>query len=629
MAYEFLRQHQPFIYPKSPTPDLLDEIANIKRRIERDVVGAENLERDVKLGSGGIREIEFVVQALQLIHGARHPFLQESSTFKALRGLRQLDLLPREEVLTLDKAYRFLRRVEHRLQIEAEQQTHTVPQEQTALRRLALSLRFSSEQEFTAVLREHMRAVRSVFQRVITETHVEPVQPNRAIFSDQKRAAKALGDLAQGPTGFHIAPRTRQIFRKLRPVLLEWLTRSADPDTSLNQFVRFVEAYGLRSLLFELLVTNPRLLELLVKTFDASRFASELLIRRPQLFEEITRGEQLDQAIALEEHLRRLNLLNLGGASFDAVRAYRQTQLLRILLRDVLSLSALTGPQTELAALAEACLLFVIKLLGSEQLTIIALGKFGGREISYGADLDVVFVGDDIRAAQNLIVTMAQPTAEGNIWVLDARLRPEGEKGPLVCSLETYRSYYASRAQPWELQALTRARAFTGPLQNEFIEIAKRAWDTAGQYADLGVRIDNMLERIRRERGSGSDFLDFKTGTGGMIEGEFLVQALQMRENIWETNWENAVDRLHEAGCLSDSELANLKNAYRFLRKCELALRRYENKGVSVISDNPTEQRKLAVRVGCPDLDGFRAKYVDARERIHALYNRHIKNASD
>ena len=629
LAYEFLRQHQPFIYPKSPTPDLLDEIANIKRRIERDVVGADNLERDVKLGSGGIREIEFVVQALQLIHGARHPFLQESSTFKALRGLRQLDLLPHEEVLTLDKAYRFLRRVEHRLQIEAEQQTHTVPQEPTALRRLALSLRFSSEQDFTAVLRQHMRAVRSVFQRVITEAHVEPVQPDRAIFSDQKRAAKALGDLAQGPTGFHIAPRTRQIFRKLRPVLLEWLTRSADPDTTLNQFVRFVEVYGLRSLLFELLVTNPRLLELLVKTFDASRFASELLIRRPQLFEEITREEQLDQAITLEGHLRRLNSLDLGGARFDAVRAYRQTQLLRILLRDVLSLSALTGPQTELAALAEACLLFVIKLLGSEQLTIIALGKFGGREISYGADLDVVFVGDNIRAAQNLIVTMAQPTAEGNIWVLDARLRPEGEKGPVVCSLETYRSYYAGRAQPWELQALTRARVSTGPLQNEFIEIAKRAWDTASQHADLGVRIDNMLERIRRERGSGSDFLDFKTGTGGMIEGEFLVQALQMRENIWETNWENAVDRLHKAGCLSDSELANLKNAYRFLRKCELALRRYENKSVSVISNNPTEQRKLAVRVGCPDVDGFRANYVDARERIHALYNRHIKNASD
>src|SRR6266853_1191107 len=164
LAYEFLRQHQPFIYPKSPTPDLLDEIARIKRRIERDMVGADKLERDVKLGRGGIREIEFIVQTLQLIHGAYHPFLQESSTFKALRGLRQLDLLPREEVLTLDKAYRFLRRVEHRLQIEAEQQTHTVPQEPKALRRLALSLRFSSGQDFTAVLRQHMRAVRSIFE---------------------------------------------------------------------------------------------------------------------------------------------------------------------------------------------------------------------------------------------------------------------------------------------------------------------------------------------------------------------------------------------------------------------------------------------------------------------------------
>src|SRR6266498_5168464 len=137
LAYEFLRQHQPFIYPRSASPDLLDEIAGIKRRIERDIVGADKLERDVKLGRGGIREIEFIVQALQLIHGARHPFLQETSMLRALRALRELDLLPRGEVLTLDKTYRFLRRVEHRLQIEAEQQTHTVPEETDALGRLA------------------------------------------------------------------------------------------------------------------------------------------------------------------------------------------------------------------------------------------------------------------------------------------------------------------------------------------------------------------------------------------------------------------------------------------------------------------------------------------------------------
>jgi glutamate-ammonia-ligase adenylyltransferase len=629
LAYEFLRQHQPFIYPKSPTPDLLDEIANIKQRIERDMVGPDKLERDVKLGVGGIREAEFVVQALQLIHGAHHPFLQEPSMLKALRGLRQLDLLPRDDVLTLDKTYRFLRRVEHRLQIESEQQIHTVPREREALQRLAWSLRFSSAEDFTAALRERMCAVRPIFRRIISETPAEPAKINLEIFSDQKRAGKALVDLAQGPASFHVAPRTRQTFRKLRPILLQWLIKAADPDATLNQFVRFVETYGLRSLLFELLVTNPRLLELLVKTFDGSRFASELLIRRPQLLEDIARDPTFDEPRSVAENLRRLNSLGADASNLDPVRAYRQRQLLRIILRDVLGLASLVESQAELFALAEACLLFMIKLLGSEQLTIIALGKFGGREISYGADLDVVFVGDDIRAAQNLIITMAQPTAEGNIWVLDARLRPEGEKGPLVCSLETYQSYYASRAQPWELQALTRARAFTGPLQNEFIEIAKGAWDTAGQHVDLGVRIDNMLERIRRERGSGSDFLDFKTGTGGMIEGEFLVQALQMRGDIWEPNWGRALDRLRETGRVTDSETAKLKDAYAFLRRCESVVRRFDNKSISAFPSDPSEQRKLAIRLGHQDLDAFRAKYVDARESIHALYNRHIKNASD
>src|SRR2546428_688664 len=126
LAYEFLRQHQPFIYPSSPTPDLFDEIASIKRRIERDVVGTDKLEHDVKLGRGGIREVEFVVQTLQFIHGARHAFLQEPSTLKALQALHQLDLLPRDAVVVLEKGYHFLRQVEHRLQIGAEQQTHTV-----------------------------------------------------------------------------------------------------------------------------------------------------------------------------------------------------------------------------------------------------------------------------------------------------------------------------------------------------------------------------------------------------------------------------------------------------------------------------------------------------------------------
>src|SRR5436190_4146604 len=168
LAYEFLRQHQPFIYPRSPTPDLLDEVARIKRRIERDIVGHENIDRDVKLGAGGIREIEFVVQALQLLHGARHAFLQETSTLKTLPVLAELELIPRNEARTLEAAYRFLRSVEHRLQIEAEQQTHTVPQDGEPLEVLARSLAFPDGAALLAELRKQMGAVRTIFKRVVS-----------------------------------------------------------------------------------------------------------------------------------------------------------------------------------------------------------------------------------------------------------------------------------------------------------------------------------------------------------------------------------------------------------------------------------------------------------------------------
>jgi glutamate-ammonia-ligase adenylyltransferase len=301
---------------------------------------------------------------------------------------------------------------------------------------------------------------------------------------------------------------------------------------------------------------------------------------------------------------------------------------LRIILREVLGLASPTATCIELSDLAEACLLFAVRLLGAEQITTIALGKFGGREISYGADLDVLFVGDDNRATQKLMTAMTQPTAEGNIWALDARLRPEGEKGPLVCSIETYQWYYTNRARPWELQALSRARAISGPEQNEFMQIAQSAWRRAGDDPNLVTTIDDMLERIRRERGSGSDFLDLKTGRGGIIEAEFLVQALQMPQNVWEQNLERAIDRLRQHGNMRASEVAKLKSAYGLLRRCELVLRRYENRSVSTLPSDPIEQRKFAVRFGYHELDAFRGDYVNARETIHALYERYITTAS-
>ncbi|MEY2564349.1 MAG: [glutamine synthetase] adenylyltransferase / [glutamine synthetase]-adenylyl-L-tyrosine [Verrucomicrobiota bacterium] len=627
LAYEFLRQHQPFIYPKSPTHDVLEEIAAIKRRIERDIVGTENIGRDVKLGAGGIREIEFVVQALQLLHGARHAFLQETSTLKVLPVLAELELLPRGEAHDLEAAYRFLRRVEHRLQIESEQQTHTVPENGEALQRLSQSLGFSSKEEFTEALREHMQQVRAVFRRVMSEPGAGAEAPaeSMSIFRDEKAAAKSLANLAKGAGGFHIAPRTRQVLRNLRPLLFEWLSRAVDPDATLNQFIRFVEAYGLRSMLFELLVVNPKLLELLVKTFDASRYAGDLLIRRPQLLEDITRGGMLDRELSVAQHLRRIDALEVKAASLDLLRVYRQTQFLRIFLRDVLGLASLSSLFNEHSALAEACLLSVNRLRGNESdLTIVALGKFGGSEISYGADLDVLFVGEDVRAAQHLIVAMAQPTAEGSIATLDARLRPDGEKGNLVCSLTAYETYYETRAQLWEIQALTRARPLAGPLQNQFMDLAQRVWRKAGQREDLFAQIDGMLQRIRRERGSASD-LDFKTGAGGLIEAEFLAQALQMRAGLWNPHTLGALEDLAREGLLQREEAATVRKSYQYLRTIESVLRRWENKSVSTLPSGETEQRKVASRVGADSIESFGREYREARESIHEIYSRYVQ----
>src|SRR6266496_505934 len=583
LAYEFLRQHQPFIYPKSPTPDLLDEIAKIKRRIERDIARSDGLERDVKLGRGGIREIEFVVQTLQFIHGGRHIFLQETSTLDALRGLSRLELIPRKEVVDLDRAYRFLRQVEHRLQIEAEQQIHTIPREPTALNKLARSLGFDSTNEFTAALNKTMQNVRTIFDRVILSAPTEGALPDLQLFKDEKSAARSLADLLKPTSASHVAPRTKQVFAKLRPALLEQMAKTADPDAVLNQFVRFVEAYGLRGLLFELLASNPTLLELVIKTLDASRFAGDLLIRRPQLLEEITRDKSFNQPRTIAEHFARLESFGSSPTNLDPIRAYRQRQLLRIIMRDVLGVADPPIIFAELSDLAETCLRFTNGLLGGDGLTIIALGKFGGREINYGADLDLLFVGEETRAAQNLVTAVAQPSSEGTIAAVDARLRPDGEKGPLVAPLAACESYYRERAQLWEIHALTRARPISGPLRNDYIEIVQKIWRQVGKQGDLFAKIDNMLERIRRERGSGSEFRDFKTGSGGMIEAEFLVQALQMRSGIWEPNWERALAQFREKTVLSTSDADRATRSYDLLRRIETALRCFENKNVSAL----------------------------------------------
>ncbi|HET7227397.1 MAG TPA: hypothetical protein VFJ55_02045, partial [Chthoniobacterales bacterium] len=605
------------IFPKNPTPELLDEIAAIKGRIEREIP-ADKL--DVKLGAGGIREIEFVIQTLQFIHGAQQAFLQEQGTLKALRAIAQLELLPTSEVRVLDESYRFLRRIEHRLQIEAERQTHSIPDDPVKRERLARSLGFNSAETFLGEVKASNERVQEIFDRLVASGTAAPTI-NLDIFADPARATRRLNDLAQGSVSFHVAPRTRQIFRRLRPLLLEELAGCADPDGTLIAIVRFVEAFGLRSLLFELLATNPKLLELLVRTFDASFFATNVLVRHPHLLEEITRSATLDRSLSLSEHATALHPFVERG-DLDAIRVYRQTQLLRTTMRDVLGLSVLPDLWQEISDIAEGCLLAATAIAGANNLTIVAMGKFGGRELTYASDLDLMFVGDDFRAAQNLITALSIPSPEGVIATVDARLRPEGEKGPLVSSIGAFEAYYRDRAQFWEIQALTRARPITGPDQESFRAIAHAAWSIAGRDPDLFKRIDAMLHRVRVERGSGNDALDFKTGVGGIVEAEFLVQALQMRNDVRETSVRLAIVKL--AGIISPEDVDLLGRHYEFLRRLETVLRRRRNISASSLPADPAEQRKLAIGMEFKDRETWQERCERVRADIHRIYKKYF-----
>lgn len=619
LGYEFFQRLQSFIYPRAVSHDVLDEISAIKGRIEREIVGAAELRRNVKLGYGGIREIEFVTQTLQLLHGAQHAFLQERNTLKALRALRQLELLPHVEMETLIAAYRWLRAVEHRLQIEQEAQTHTLParpDEVAALgRSLAASGLLAPGEQFERVLAHHTEAVRQIFNKLLRSgKEEEPATSDLSFFAAPEEARKSLHDLELGVNSV----RTRRLFARLEPLLLDWLRRIADPDATLVRVVRFVERYGARGLLYETLLQNPRLLELLIRLFDGSAFLTDLVVRRPQLIEEVARNGDLGTLRTLPEQLAGLARNEEGLPWLDWVGVYRRSQLLRLALRDVLAFASLRELQTEYSALAEACLLFVQQQLGlRNEITVIALGKFGGRELSYGADLDVLYIGHDARAAAELTRAMTQRTSEGAVFPVDARLRPEGESGPLACPLDGFVAYFEKgRGQLWEAQALTKARPVTGPQQADWLEAARAIWRRFGQRENLFSEIAAMHRRVVEARAGENGLLEFKTGPGGLMQAEFYVQAQQMRAGLWEPNTIEALTALGKRGLIPVEAARRVEDAYLFLRRCESVLRRVHDQSVSALPVDEREQAQLAKRCGFADRAGFFDRYRAAREVI-------------
>jgi len=529
LAAEFLELIQPYRYPRSINESVLREVVAMKERIENEVVKADELERNVKLGRGGIREIEFVAQALQLLRAGRQPFLQSAQTLPALAKLVQYELLSADEATKLTEAYCFLRDVEHRLQMEENLQTHTIPADRPARERLARLMGFATLGGFEAAHRAYTRDVRGIFDRLLKADEREGEAPApfprqfegaeaewkkllaEHAFKDVERAFRVLREFAEGPGYVHVSSRTTQLAHQLLPKLFALCPQPvagthfaasrtvapqngtqrnaalqaaanaplSDPDRVVTRLDSFISAYGARATLFELWNHNPAIFELLVLLFDRSEFLAELAIRTPDLVDDLVTSGRLRQRKSAQETLRDLRH-GLGDEDQRLwLRRYHQAELMRIGLRDILGLADFEQYLTELSGLADACLQYALEVvlhkhqLKAAPFVIIGLGKLGGVEIDYGSDLDVVFVTEskakDLpelgRLALEVLDLVSARTEQGVVFRTDARLRPDGEKGLLVNTVGAYEDYYRQRAQLWEIQTLTRTRPVAGDLK--------------------------------------------------------------------------------------------------------------------------------------------------------------------
>jgi len=668
LGTEFLEMTQSFRYPRFLNPRTLREVAAVKTRIENEVVKQGELERNVKLGRGGIREIEFVAQALQLLHAGRLPFLQEASTMAVLQKLARYSLLSSGDALELEAAYVFLREIEHRLQMEAGLQTHTIPTERRARQRLARLMNCPTLAEFEAARRRHAGNVRRIYGQLLPgdEPDAASLPPEDMAaaaeewktlltnhgFRDSARSLHLLRLFLNGPDYAHVSPRTVELARELWRRFLALCPGAApapkrdrllsDPDRVLARLDSFTEAYGARATLYEMWTQNPSLFELLLLLFDRSEFLAERAIRDPGLVDELESNGRLNRARSAGETLADLRL---GAGDADQrlwLRRYHQAELMRIGLRDILGLSDFERNWLELSSLADACLQYALETLlregrfKSAPLCVIGLGKLGGREINYGSDLDVLFVADAgadklprlQRLAAELMELLSARTEPGAVFHLDARLRPDGEKGLLVNTLGACEEYYRRRAQLWEIQALTRVRPVAGDLElgarferlaaalTNFSAPAPVAAYTPGWLAE----IDRMRQRIEKERTPlGKDHLAIKTGVGGLMDAEFVAQVHCLANGWHEANTLQALRRAGEPAALLES--------YGKLSRVEGILRRWSFEGEVLLPDDEPALRRVAVRCGFPGPGEFMRAMGETRAVLRAAYLRRFRNA--
>ncbi|MEV7947574.1 bifunctional [glutamine synthetase] adenylyltransferase/[glutamine synthetase]-adenylyl-L-tyrosine phosphorylase [Streptomyces rubiginosohelvolus] len=582
LGAEYVEAVSPLVWGAADRENFVPDVQKMRRRVV-DNIPADRIERELKLGPGGLRDVEFAVQLLQLVHGRSDASLHSGSTLEALRALAEGGYVGRADAAQLDEAYRFLRAMEHRIQLYRLRRTHLVPEDEADLRRLgrSLGMRTDPVAELNKAWKRHASVVRRLHEKIFYRPLLDAVAqlaPGESRLSAKAAAIRleALGYADPAAALRHLealssgVTRKAAIQRTLLPVLLGWFADSADPDAGLLGFRKVSDALGKTPWYLRLLRDEGAAAENLARVLSAGRLAPDLLLRAPEAVAILGDPEGLTPRT--REHLEQEVLAAVGRAgdaesAVAVVRGVRRRELFRTTAADLIGsygtedspaeqdhgalVDRVGSAVTDLnaATIAGALRAAVREQWGDTlptRFAVIGMGRFGGHELSYGSDADVLFVhrpregvsDEEAGRAANAVVSemrrlLQLPTADPPL-LIDADLRPEGRTGPMVRTLKSYEAYYRRWSLVWESQALLRAEHMAGDeeLGRAFVELVdplRYPMEGLGEDAVREIRrLKARMESERMPRGA-DPTLHAKLGRGGLSDVEWTVQLIQMQ----------------------------------------------------------------------------------------------------
>lgn len=622
------------VFPLEITPERVAEIRKMKEQVEAHATRSPRTSgpdtEDVKLGPGGIRDIEFSIQLLQLVHGASDHDVRQPATLDAIQALVQGGYIADDDAAGLDLAYTWLRTVEHRLQLWQERRVRHLPRDIEERSRLARSLGFtdspaeSAAARFDARHRAVLADVRGRFEKLFYRPMIESLAEGGRLsgealrerlrvlgFRDVDRAVRTLEGLVSGTS------RRAKLYRLITPAMLRHLAPTPLPDAGLFAFLRLGEALENRVDALGALRDNPPGIAFLARVLGTGRVLGEVLSHVPEELQII--ADQAGPApLKSRDRLVREADASLGWRDperrLDGLRRFKRREMLSIAIADIGGTAEVAEIGGSLADLADACVHAALQELDVE-LGVVGMGKLGGRELNYSSDIDVLFIHDDDpgraeKTAEELLRAIGDVTPEGQAFRIDANLRPEGKQGPLVRTLESYLEYYQRWAHPWEHQALIKARASAGRL-----DLAQRLIDETRELSfpqrlpeRALAEIRHLKARMEKERvPRGIDpRRHMKMGPGGLADIEFAAQLLQIQhgarfEGLRIAGTRPALSHSAALDLISASDALRLVEAYDFLSKLRDRLFLMIGRPVDVLPVKPEDEEALAIAMGYPD----------------------------